>query len=192
MNTWAPGTRGNKGEFVYDDASAKAAWNNGGRPENKGMMQGNMGGGNAWSNPEQDPIAANALLEQELFNLNIGKPVDSFTPGQAQWGRQEINQATPWEMDPNNRPPFGAPDGGGMPPHGRGFMQQPMHFDNGGNQWRQQWDNDGGYGNKGGAPDYNGPPFPGAGPMPGQFHGRMNNMNNFVPQQSGFNDRMVN
>jgi hypothetical protein len=202
LSAWTPGTRGNHhkgnnggGEFVYDDASAKAAWNNGGRPD-KGMGGQQGGGGvNAWATPGPDPMGGNeALLEQELFNLNMGgaKPGDNYGP--AQWGRQEVNQSTPWEVDANNmnRPPYGAPEG--MPPHGRPFMQQqqpPMHYDNGGNQWRQQqqqqWDNDGGFGNKGAAPDFNGPPFPGGGPMPGQFHGRMNN---FVPQQSGFSERM--
>jgi hypothetical protein len=206
LSAWTPGTRGNNkggGEFVYDDASAKAAWNNGGGRQDKSGMHGN----NAWSTQGPDSLVGNeALLEQELFNLNMGvKPGDNYGGGPAQWGRQEVNQSTPWEVDSANNmnrgPPFGGPEGGMPPPHGRPFMQQqpPMHFDNGGNhQWRQQqqqqqqqqqWDNDGGFGNKGGAsaPDFNGPPFPGAGPMPGQFHGRMNN---FVPQQSGFNDRM--
>uniref|UniRef100_A0AC34QX55 Uncharacterized protein n=1 Tax=Panagrolaimus sp. JU765 TaxID=591449 RepID=A0AC34QX55_9BILA len=187
LNTWAPpGTR-NK-DFVYDDASAKAAWNS-------GRSGANIGGDkplvNAWGPPEL--VSNDLALETELMQMSIGKPPEQYVGhgGPPQWGRQEVNQATPWDVDANGmaRPPFGGPEGMPGPPPGRGFMQQPMHFDNGNQQWRQ-WDNDFG-GNKG--PEFPGPEFPGppfgAPQIPGQFnHGRMNN---FVPPQQGnFNERM--
>jgi len=188
LNTWAPpGTRGNK-EFVYDDASAKAAWN-GGRPGS--TLGGDKPIGapqNAWG-PPGEQLANDLALDQEFLQMNIsGKPQDGFgQPAGPQWGRQEVNQSTPWDVDANGamgRPPFGGPEG--IPPPGRGgFIQQPMHFDNGNNQWRQ-WDNDFGGGKA--PPEFSGPPFGGPG-MQGQFnHSRMNN---FVPQQQpGFNERM--
>uniref|UniRef100_A0A7E4VKX6 Protein Gawky n=1 Tax=Panagrellus redivivus TaxID=6233 RepID=A0A7E4VKX6_PANRE len=191
LSTWAPpGSRGNnKNDFVYDDASAKAAWN--GRGLGGPSGGDNKPGNNAWGPPSNaDPLGTD-ILDQELMHMNIGKPPDGFGHGGGgQWGRQEVNQATPWNVDAGGamggRPPFGGPDG--MHPPGRGFMQQQLHFDNEPtSQWRGQWDMD--FGNKPGpGPDFGGPPF-GNMPMGNQFgHGR----HNFVPpQQQAYNDRMM-
>lgn len=78
-----------------------------------------------WSDPLQDQMSGS--LESDFQGMNMGQKMPPPN-GNPQWGRAEINQATPWDLDSGRGAAAAA--GGGFPPEGMpgrggpGFMPQ--------------------------------------------------------------------
>ncbi|KAI6190971.1 M-domain domain-containing protein [Aphelenchoides bicaudatus] len=190
LNTWA--NKRNKGGGNMFPGHPSHNFNGGSNtpPYKGGWQEGNRHTPSdkvPWSDPLQDQMLDSFC--DDMFGMNLNGPGKMGIPphggnGAPQWGRGEINQTTPWDVDNSRNANFN-PEG--MPGTGPRFMQQ-MNMDNGTGQWRS-WEHDGGFpkdfhhGQPGGFPPHMG--------GPGKMHGNFYNGagNNFIMQQ-GFNDRM--